>query len=105
MDNSDILIHIPKEEAFGLVVIEAMLRGMRIVAGRVGGVADFAGIYPAIRFVDPESPQEWMQALSVFANTPRSRVPRDSWDSSRFHPKEVARKHLLAYRSLVCVKT
>jgi glycosyltransferase involved in cell wall biosynthesis len=101
MDGSDVLLHIPKEEAFGLVVVEAMLRGMNIVAGRTGGIADFQQIYPGIQLVSPNAPEDWMKALSRFAQNRPRRIPRESWDAMRFHPKEIARHHLEAYRTLV----
>lgn len=100
MDHSDILVHIPTEEAFGLVVAEAMLRGMNIVGGRVGGIPDFAGIYPGIVLVDPQKPQEWVQALEVAAQNRPPRVFRKSWDFMCFHPRKIAQKHLENYRRL-----
>jgi len=100
MDTSDVLIHIPREEAFGLVVAEAMLRGMNILAGRVGGVVDFEGTYPGIHFVAPTSPEEWTGTLSALAQRPSLRIPRNGWNAMQFHPQEIARRHLQAYRTL-----
>lgn len=100
MDESHVLLHIPTEEAFGLVVAEAMLRGMNIVGGRVGGIPDFAGIYPGIVLVDPQNPQEWIQALEVAAQNRPPRVSRKSWDFMGFHPRKIAQKHLENYRRL-----
>ena len=101
MDGSDVLLHIPKEEAFGLVVAEAMLRGMHIVAGRTGGIVDFQEIYPGIQLVSPNSPEDWMKALFRFGRNRPRRIPMESWDAMRFHPEEIARRHLEAYRTLV----
>lgn len=100
MDGSDVLLHIPKEESFGLVVAEAMLRGMHIVAGRTGGIADFQEIYPGIQLVSPNTPEDWMRALSGLGRNRPRRIPRKSWDAARFHPEEIARHHLDAYRTL-----
>lgn len=36
----DILVHTPREEAFGLVLVEAMASGLPVVASRVGGIVD-----------------------------------------------------------------
>lgn len=104
MDQSDILIHIPQEEAFGLVVAEAMLRGMQVLAGRVGGLMDFEGIYPGIRLVSPGAPDEWMDALSQIMTRLPPRIPREDWNATRFHPREIARRHLEAYHQLLRMK-
>lgn len=104
MDHSDILVHIPTEEAFGLVVAEAMLRGLHIVAGRTGGVSDFQEIYPGIRMVDPKNPAEWLLALPQRHGGGLPRVSPESWDSMKFHPREIARRHLEAYHQLLRMK-
>ena len=101
MDTRDVLIHIPREEAFGLVVAEAMLRGMTVVAGRTGGIVDFEDIYPAIRMVNPGAPEEWIAIWSQLADRPPVRVGREKWDGMRFHPREIAQRHLLAYDSMM----
>jgi glycosyltransferase involved in cell wall biosynthesis len=101
MDQSDILIHIPTEEAFGLVVAEAMLRGLHIVAGRTGGVTDFQEIYPGIRMVNPKNPAEWLLALPQVNSQKPPRVCRQSWNFLKFHPQEIARRHLEAYHQIL----
>lgn len=104
MDERDILIHIPREEAFGLVVAEAMLRGMKILAGRTGGIVDFPQVYPGIKLVDPKKPQEWSEDLADLIGTRPTRVERDSWDFRRYHPGEIARLHCRTYRNLLAKK-
>lgn len=101
MDERDILIHIPQEEAFGLVVAEAMLRGMKIVAGRTGGVVDFTEIYPGIRLVDPNDPGEWTRVLTDFSRALPARIDRESWDFLRYHPRNIAQLHWQAYQHLL----
>jgi glycosyltransferase involved in cell wall biosynthesis len=101
MDQADVLIHIPTEEAFGLVVVEAMLRGLQIVAGRAGGVNDFENIYPAIWMVDPKKTADWIVALRSVAGRSFSRVPRESWDFMTFHPKTIAHRHFQVYRQVL----
>lgn len=101
MDAADVLIHIPREEAFGLVVAEAMLRGMQVIAGRSGGIVDFEEIYPGIHLVPPGSPEEWMRVLSKLVAGGLSRIRPESWDTKRFHPRQIARQHLQAYQTMI----
>jgi glycosyltransferase involved in cell wall biosynthesis len=101
MDERDVLIHIPQEEAFGLVVAEAMLRGMKILAGQTGGVVDFQQIYPGIKLVDPNQPAEWARVLADFSRALPARIDRNSWDSLRYHPSKIAQLHCQAYQKLL----
>jgi glycosyltransferase involved in cell wall biosynthesis len=101
MDARDILIHVPKEEAFGLVVAEAMLRGMRIVGAQAGGMVDFAPLYPAFSWVDPQTPSDWVQVLDSPECRSPTRTNRDQWNSLLYHPREIARRHLECYRSFL----
>ena len=101
MDARDILIHVPKEEAFGLVVAEAMLRGMRIVGAKAGGMVDFAPLYPAFSWVDPQTPSDWLQALDSRECRSPIRICQDQWNSLIFHPREIARRHLECYQSFL----
>ena len=100
MDSRDVLIHVPREEAFGLVIAEAMLRGMTVVAARTGGIVDFQSIYPGIRMVDPGDPGGWLKVLTNISLQRPSRVPRDQWSFMKFHPREIARHHLAAYHEI-----
>jgi len=97
MDASDVLVHVPKEEAFGLVVAEAMVRGLKVVGARAGGIPDFAKTYPGIFLVDPKSPEEWIHALTTITRSDSSRVSRETWNFMTYHPREIARRHLENY--------
>lgn len=103
MDASQVLIHIPREEAFGLVVAEAMLRGMHVVGAKAGGVPDFARIYPGIVLVDPAKTGDWIQALQTTSAKAFSRISRTSWSFMAFHPREIAQRHLESYRQLLAL--
>ena len=100
MDASDVLVHVPKEEAFGLVVAEAMVRGLKVVGARAGGIPDFARLYPGIVLVDPHKPNEWSQGLEAALRTGPIRIAREDWNFLKFHPREVAQQHIRHYLEL-----
>ena len=52
MDQADALIHFPREEAFGLVVTEAISQGMTVFASRVGGLIEVCRNVPQCFLVD-----------------------------------------------------
>ena len=52
MDQADALIHFPREEAFGLVVTEAISQGMTVFASRVGGLIKVCRNVPQCFLVD-----------------------------------------------------
>ena len=97
MDASDVLVHVPKEEAFGLVVAEAMVRGLRVVGARTGGIPDFAKLYPGIVLVDPHEPTEWRQGLEAALRMGSTPIARENWNFLKFHPREVAQQHIRYY--------
>jgi len=100
MDASDVLVHVPKEEAFGLVVAEAMVRGLKVVGARAGGIPDFAKLYPGIVLVDPHKPSEWSQGLESALRIGPTRIARQDWNFLKFHPREVAQQHIRHYHEL-----
>ena len=100
MDGADALIHFPLEEAFGLVVAEALARGLKVFAAQVGGIPDIlVGADGAEMFTDFNSLrrgiEDWMEAG----------CPRPSGNLSlmglRYSPKVVGEKHLQIYREIL----
>ena len=59
----DVLLHAPRLEAFGLVVIEAMATGLPIVASRVGGIPDLVRDGSTGFLADPETPESFASSL------------------------------------------
>lgn len=103
MDQADVLVHLPTEEAFGLVVAEAMIRGLPILASRTGGLPDFAAHYPRICLVPPCPSTKWREALTREFSC-GVRVPLSSWPSNRYRPKDVAQKHIEIYQELIALR-
>jgi glycosyltransferase involved in cell wall biosynthesis len=102
MDSSHALIHFPTEEAFGLVVAEALARGLKLFAAKVGGIVDIAkGVQDAELFAADDWPAlEYSLKAWIHNPVPPSPVSRDLMES-RYHPKVIAAKHLEIYREVL----
>jgi glycosyltransferase involved in cell wall biosynthesis len=59
----DVLLHTPRIEAFGLVVIEAMATGLPVVATRVGGVPELVREGSTGLLAESEQPESIADAL------------------------------------------
>ena len=102
LDQADGCIHYPSEEAFGLIVAEALSRNLKLFASREGGIVDistgvdgaeliarddFAGLENALlRWKEAGWPRP-VQAAQVMVD--------------RYHPTVIARKHLEIYREVM----
>lgn len=101
-DGAQALIHCPSEEAFGLVVAEALARNLKFFGSRVGGIVDIAEGVEGAELLDLERWDELGSALSRWleAGAPRptdaARVMRE-----RYHPEIIARRHLEIYREVL----
>jgi glycosyltransferase involved in cell wall biosynthesis len=101
-DQASALVHFPNEEAFGLVVVEGMARGLKLFGARLGGIMEIAaGVEGAELFAENDwnglkaALQAWMQAGHP-KNTPAATVMRQ-----RYHPEVIARQHLEIYRAVL----
>jgi glycosyltransferase involved in cell wall biosynthesis len=68
--SADLLVHAPRAETYGLVVTEALARGLPVIATEVGGLAEalgegVAGIRPGL-LVAPEDPAALAGALRAW---------------------------------------
>lgn len=102
IDSSAGLIHIPSEEAFGLVVAEALSRNLKFFGTRVGGIPDIAdGIEGAELFElnDPASLRlrlaEW---LDLECPRPKSAAVEMR---RRYEPRIIAKRHLEIYNEVI----
>ena len=98
MAEAHALIHFPREEAFGLVVAEAMSQGMTIFASRVGELAELCRDYPECYLIDEEI--SLGTTIKQWVHTSPLRLHRDapSWRMQSYLPKQNARLTLNAYR-------
>jgi glycosyltransferase involved in cell wall biosynthesis len=104
MDAASALIHCPSEEAFGLVVAEAMARNLKFFGSAVGGIVDISsGVESAELFPDGDwtalenQIARWLEAGSPIPQTARETT------RARYAPEVVARRHVEIYRSVLDV--
>lgn len=69
----DLFVHMPRQEAFGLAVVEAMASALPIVASKVGGLTDI--VQPMVNgwLVRPDSQEDLVEALEALICNPRLR--------------------------------
>lgn len=70
----DIFVHLPRQEAFGLAVVEAMAMGLPIVACRVGGLTDIVREGVNGWLVRPGTPADMTGALELLILSSRIRT-------------------------------
>ena len=102
MDNADALVHVPTEEAFGLVVAEALARNLKFFGSATGGVIDIAdGAEGAELF----APQDWTGMETAIVNWYQAGCPRPHNTArimhARYHPEAIAHQHLEIYRNVL----
>ena len=102
MDAASALVHFPSEEAFGLVVAEALARNLKFFGAATGGVVDIAQGVDGAELFKPDdfdgletSVANWLQAG---APLPRNAAPVMR---ERYHPAVIARQHLEIYRQVL----
>jgi len=102
MDRAAGLIHIPKEEAFGLVVAEGLSRNLKLFGTKVGGIIDIAeGVDGAELFQlgDTASLEaSILKWLSIGAPKIKNGAKAIC---ERYHPSVIARKHFEIYHQVV----
>jgi glycosyltransferase involved in cell wall biosynthesis len=100
LDTSHAFLHFPSEEAFGLVVAEAMARGLKFFGAKLGGIVNIAdGIDGAELHDDFASLQagiiRWLDAGAPAPAQATEEIAR------RYHPVVVAKEHLKIYREVL----
>jgi glycosyltransferase involved in cell wall biosynthesis len=97
-DNAHGLIHFPSEEAFGLVVAEAMTRGLKFFGSRLGGIVDISNTVPGAELFEAA---DWDGLTAAIAAWIRGGHPRPNGAatvmSARYHPRVIAQRHVEIY--------
>lgn len=101
-DNASALVHVSAVESFGLVVAEALSRNLKFIGFSSGGVADIvAGVEGAEAFPDGD----WGNLKSAISRWIRAGAVRSSTAANtmrqRYHPAEIARRHIEIYREVL----
>jgi len=96
------LVHFPSEEAFGLVVAEALARDLKFFGARLGGIVDIAeGVPGAELFAE----NDWAGLTDAIACWIGQGHPRADNAAAamhqRYHPEVVAQRHLNIYREIL----
>jgi glycosyltransferase involved in cell wall biosynthesis len=102
LDAAHALIHVSREESFGLAVAEALARNVRLFAFRSGGVADVVADIPGADIFPPEAWAALTEKLSSWlrAGAPEG-PPTGEIMAARYAPRVVASRHLAIYRELL----
>jgi len=104
-DQAAAVVHFPSEEAFGLVVAEALARGMKFFGSRLGGVREIAEGIPAAELFDCE---DWEGLKTAIARWVKQGFPRPGPSAvirERYHPEIIARRHVEIYRELLSTRS
>jgi glycosyltransferase involved in cell wall biosynthesis len=102
LDAAHGLVHFPSEEAFGLVVAEALARDLKFFGARVGGMVDISTGVPG---ADLFGADDWDGLTTGIAYWVRDGFPKASGAAEimaqRYHPRVIARRHLDIYREVL----
>lgn len=101
----DLFLHTPRQEAFGLVVAEAMAARLPVVATRVGGVPDMVRPHETGLLAQSENETEIAAAIEQLCDNSdlRSEIAsRAESTAQREYPVELyAQRHLTLYEDLL----
>jgi glycosyltransferase involved in cell wall biosynthesis len=96
------LVHFPGEEAFGLVVPEAMARGLKFFGARLGGIKDICADVPGAELFGADDWEGLETAMAKWIQSGHARMTNAvEIIRARYHPKVIAQRHLEIYREVL----
>jgi glycosyltransferase involved in cell wall biosynthesis len=96
------IVHFPSEEAFGLVVAEALARNLKFFGTRTGGIIDITdGIPEAELFGENDWPGLTAALARWMAQGHPRPVKAGTIMRQRYHPEVVVQRHLSIYREVL----
>ena len=102
MNTAHALVHLPLEEAFGLVVAESLSRGLKVFASNVGGIRDIASGVPEAELFAPDYWNGLSKALAAWFQKPSlSSLQTPNLMKDRYYPKTIAARHVEIYREVL----
>lgn len=100
MDQAHGFIHFPLEEAFGLVVAEAMARGLKFFGADLGGIKEIAAGIPGAELHCDFASLE--RGLAAWLNAGAPRQPDAARQiAERYQPHVIAKRHLDIYQEVL----
>lgn len=102
LDAAQGMIHFPSEEAFGLAPAEGLARNLKLFGSRTGGIIDIATGVEGAELIDVD---DWAGLGTVIGGWLANGAVRPKTASlemrARYHPVQIARRHLEIYREVV----
>jgi glycosyltransferase involved in cell wall biosynthesis len=97
----NVFVHPPREEGFGLTLLEALAAGLPCIASRVDALPEIGG--ELVRWVEPNDADGLYEAMREASRTgwSPSRVDRERHLAERFSRDAMAARYLEVYRSLM----
>ena len=99
------LVHFPSEEAFGLVVAEALARDLKFFGSRLGGIIDIAEDAPGAELFAGDDQTGLTEAVARWIQQGHTRPQAAAVMCQRYHPLVVARRHVEIYREVLNILT
>ena len=101
-DSAHAMIHYPTEEAFGLVVAEALARNLKFFGAKLGGIVDIAANVDGAELIDADDWDGLANAIRTWirAGFPRAQSARPNI-RERYHPDIVMQQHVAIYNEVL----
>lgn len=101
-DTASALVHVPSEEAFGLVVAEALARNLKVFATNVGGIRDIASGIDGADLLELDDRQSLVSAITDWLRHGCAQPQTAAAEMrARYHPEVIARQHLDIYKEVL----